>query len=467
MNFFEINLENIKEIKQKKNFSFLTNNLPEVLISNKLFEEDVAETILEGVSKEQKEIAQRAMAKENMKILNRLKNYLDNKWKNKKKTKEDYLQARKEYGRLTNIIKNFTAVSSASDSEIKSYLKNVIGEVPQWITLKSNNNQSGFAQNSSSAIPKVILSTGKVDDIKPIDYGFKNTDDKKLRVLIRQEIALHEYGHLFDFLVKVIETGFVPEPKDTKSLFLNKKLQELENLEGKANDYALSNMYRKDRRELLKNSSLDYKEEVKNKNKIDQVKNGTYDGKVGVSEVYRSGTFNNSKALRKTLKSIRLEKAQNSLQLKKINSYTKIICDRFRKIGYNVPTVVCKVRDNYIKQNGDFYPLFTDENGKTIYIDIDAFEDLSKSKEAMMFYLPHEIAHIISNENHSGKKFNKYINDYNKNYKDVEILADPDDEEKYNSKYLPTFNKKYNFSFNVKTNKELEDGIDKETWNKS
>ena len=57
-------------------------------------------------------------------------------------------------------------------------------------------------------------------------------------------------------------------------------------------------------------------------------------------------------------------------QIKKINSYTKIICDRFRKIGYNVPTVVCKVRDNYIKQNGDFYPLFTDENGKTIYIDI-------------------------------------------------------------------------------------------------
>ena len=89
MKFFEINLENIKEIKRKKNFAFLTNNLPEVLISNRLFEEDVVETVLEGVSKEQKEIAQRAMAKENMKILNRLKNYLDNKWKNKKKTKED------------------------------------------------------------------------------------------------------------------------------------------------------------------------------------------------------------------------------------------------------------------------------------------------------------------------------------------------------------------------------------------
>ena len=145
MNFFEINLENIKEIKQKKNFSFLTNNLPEVLISNKLFEEDVVETILEGVSKEQKEIAQRAMAKENVKILNRLKNYLDSKWKNKKKTKEDYLQARKEYGRLTHIIKNFTAVSAASDPEIKSYLKNVIGEVPQWLTLKSNNNRTCFA----------------------------------------------------------------------------------------------------------------------------------------------------------------------------------------------------------------------------------------------------------------------------------------------------------------------------------
>ena len=239
MKFFEINLENIKEIKEikrKKNFAFLTNNLPEVLISNRLFEEDVVETVLEGVSKEQKEIAQRAMAKENMKILNRLKNYLDNKWKNKKKTKEDYLQARKEYGRLTNIIKNFTALSAESDPEIKSYLKNVIGDVPQWLTLKSNNRQSGFSQDGSST-PTVILSTGKVEDIKPLDYGFKNTDDKKLRVLIRQKIALHEYGHLFDFLVKAIETGFVPEPKDTKNLFLSRKFQELENLEGKANDY--------------------------------------------------------------------------------------------------------------------------------------------------------------------------------------------------------------------------------------
>lgn len=462
MNFFEINLENIKEIKQKKNFAFLTNNLPEVLISNRLFEEDVAETILEGVSKEQKEIAQRAMAKENMKILNRLKNYLDNKWKNKKKTKEDYLQARKEYGRLTNIIKNFATLSAESDPEIKSYLKNVIGDVPQWLTLKSDNRQSGFSQNGTS-MPAVILSTGKIDDIKPIDYGFKNTDDKKLKILIRQEIALHEYGHLFDFLVKAIETGLVPEPKDTKNLFLNKKIQELEDLEGKANDYALNSIYRKDRRELLKNSSLDYKEEVKNKNKIEQIKNGTYDGKVGVSEVYRSGTFNNSKALRKTLKSIRLEKAQNSLQLKKINSYAKIICERFRKIGYNVPAVICKVRDNYIEQKGDFYPLFTNENESVIFVDVDAYEDLARNKLALMFYLPHEVAHIISNEGHNGANFKKCINDWNKTYPE-KILADPEDEDVYNKKFLPTYFKKSSWYDKQKDAKVADEGMKKEIW---
>lgn len=54
MNFFEINLENIKEIKQKKNSVFLTDPPEELTIvvsSNK----DTAETISEDTSKEQKE----------------------------------------------------------------------------------------------------------------------------------------------------------------------------------------------------------------------------------------------------------------------------------------------------------------------------------------------------------------------------------------------------------------------------
>jgi hypothetical protein len=55
MNFFEINLENIKEIKQKKNFAVLTDDLPEELTIVVSSNKDAAETILKDTLKEQKE----------------------------------------------------------------------------------------------------------------------------------------------------------------------------------------------------------------------------------------------------------------------------------------------------------------------------------------------------------------------------------------------------------------------------
>ena len=416
-----------------------------------IFEETLLNTILEGVSKEQKEIAQRAMAKEDMKIAVQLKKYLDNKWKNNKK---DLKQAKLEYGRLFLITKKIAEFGSKSDPEMKEYLNKVMGMAPQWLTYKSNDDTSKFVvDKSNSKPPRVMLATGKINDIAPRDFDFDNLEDSKIEKLVRQGTALHEYGHLYDWLKEYIETGKVENFQGTMDLVRDGKYEELEKREGVANAYFIDNTYRKDRRELLKNSKgfKDLDKSIKAVNDERKKVEGT---KLTLTDLYRYGTNEESKTLNPTLKSIRLEEANKSKELKTIQSFAKQIEDRFKNIGYKVPSIVCAVRDNYTKQKRNMYPIFTDtNNGRKIFIDIDAYEDLSKNKEAMMFYLPHEIAHIISREDHGGKMFNEVVNNWNKNYKE-KILADPEDEDEFNKKYLPTYFKKVSWLDSVKPDKK-------------
>lgn len=160
------------------------------------------------------------------------------------------------------------------------------------------------------------------------------------------------------------------------------------------------------------------------------------------------------------------KKTINQLAVQKINSYAKIIVDRFKKIGHKAPDVTCLVKNNYIEQKGDFYPLFTNENENVIFVDVDAYEDLARNKLALMFYLPHEVAHIISNEGHSGANFKKCINDWNKAYPE-KILADPEDEDVYNKKFLPTYFKKSSWYDKQKDAKVADEGMRKEIWKQS
>ena len=71
---------------------------------------------------------------------------------------------------------------------------------------------------------------------------------------MKKLIILHEYGHLYNFLKDFIETGKA-EIVDTLSANRKDRKDRIDS-EGKANAYALENMYRKDRRELIKNSDL-------------------------------------------------------------------------------------------------------------------------------------------------------------------------------------------------------------------
>jgi len=437
--------------------------------NKQVFEETLLDTIIEGISNEQKEIAQRALSKKNMQVAIQLREYLNNKWKNNKKSKEDFNQAKSEYERLFFITKKIAELGSKSDKQIKKYLDEVIGIVPQWLTVKSNSDDSSFEQAANKET-RVALATGEINNIKPGDFRIGKVEDKKLEKIIRQEIALHEYGHLFNWLKKYIVTGEIPKLEDTMELAKNGKYEEIENLEGKANAYAIDNIYRKDRRELLKKSD-GYRNLDKSIKSVRDERKGKQT-KLTLADLYRYGANKESKTLNPTLKSIRLEEANKSNELKNIQNFANQIKKRFEDLGYKVPNIVCTVRDNYTKQKRNMYPIFTDaNNGRKVFIDIDAYEDLSKSKEAIMFYLPHEIAHIISREDHGGKLFNEVVNNWNKKYNE-KILADPEDEDKWNKKFLPTYFKKVSWLDSVKPDKEnnisadeiADDGMKNKIW---
>ena len=275
-------------------------------------------------------------------------------------------------------------------------------------------------------------------------------------------MIMHEYGHLFEFLKEVVETGKV-EIKGTVGLALDGRYDELENLEGKANAYAIDNMYRKDRRELLKNSQGYKKEEIIKSNKAVKAAKNQEAEKIKMTDFYISGTNKNSKMLSKTVNSIELENAYRSQELGNIQRAADFISERFKKIGYKVPKIVCVVVDSYVKEHRDLKPMFSNPHGTKLFIDIDVYKDLAKNREALNFYLPHEIAHIITDEDHNGKKFQKCVNDWNKAYKE-KIIAIPDNEDVYNQKYLPTYFKKDTWYTKQKDEKIADEGMKNRIW---
>lgn len=145
---------------------------------------------------------------------------------------------------------------------------------------------------------------------------------------------------------------------------------------------------------------------------------------------------------------------ENSDILKAIENYAFLVKEKFEKIGYKVPNIIFRAVDGW-KANSFAGPLWSNPHSTIIYIDNDALSDLAKNNEAKWFYLPHEIAHIITDEDHGGEKFEKCVADWNKAYPDKKILGDPDDEDSYNKKYLPTYYKKTSWCDKFKQPKNM------------
>ena len=206
--------------------------------------------LMEAITPEQKEKGQRVMNQKAIEPFEKIRNYLVNKWENRKKTKEDYKKKKEEFLRYNIIIELLkdNKLESKKTKDADNYVKNITGEKPKIITYK-NKNFSGLVADYQG-LPKLVLRT-EVDEYSN-GLKFSNLEKKEIRDNIRKFIIYHEYGHLYEFLKDFIETGQA-EIIDTQTA----RPSEVIDNEGKANAYVIDNMYRKDRRELLKNSEPD------------------------------------------------------------------------------------------------------------------------------------------------------------------------------------------------------------------
>lgn len=268
------------------------------------FEELVNYYLLEKISKEQQEKGQKEMEKENIKPFVQLKKYLFNKWENKKLNKEQRIQKRTEYWRFNYLIEMSKEFLAQSNKKSQQYLKNVTGNYLDWLAGPSDlilgtKEESAIVRGGEEQVP-AFMSVGRpsLKNKEEIGGGFKfKISDKKIRKNVRKLIVLHEYGHLYEFLKDVVETG-EGDIVDTLSASTDKVVDS----EGKANAYAIDNMYRKDRRELLKNSGLtnkdlDNSERIINKNH-------------NMSDEYLAGTKKHSKTIKRVLDGIEKEKSR-------------------------------------------------------------------------------------------------------------------------------------------------------------
>ena len=268
------------------------------------FEELVNYYLLEKISKEQQEKGQREIEKENIKPFVQLKKYLFNKWENKKLNKEQRIQKRLEYCRLNYLIEMSKEFLVQSNKKSQQYLKNITGNYLDWLAGSSDlifgtKEKSAIVRGDGEKTP-AFMSVGRpsLKNKEEISNGLKfKISNKKIRKNIRKLIVLHEYGHLYEFLKDAVEAG-EGDIVDTLSASTDKVVDS----EGKANAYAVDNMYRKDRRELLKNSGLtnkdlDNSEKIINKNHR-------------LSDEYLAGTKKHSKTIKRVLDDIEKEKSR-------------------------------------------------------------------------------------------------------------------------------------------------------------
>lgn len=261
------------------------------------FTEDINEydfVLYEAVSKEQKEAGQREMWKLEQNVINKVEKYFNKKWtdiknlKNKKVEKER-LEDLKKY------FKNY----EPSEETIK-WFKEKIGVKPEFPIGSVSNPES----NSPGGVEGYRLFTTFVRDfnVKNITgknrylngFDFTEENAKKFENIIWKFIIMHEQGHLYNYLIQAIEKGTVQPVGTAMFNFSEKDKKDVNDSEVGANAYALDNMYRKDRREFLKNSN------VKEAEKLERLK-----------DAYTKGLSNKSKTYKKTKESIEKEKYFN------------------------------------------------------------------------------------------------------------------------------------------------------------
>lgn len=267
-------------------------------VAENIFDELV---LNEKISSEQKEKGQRIMQKLETNVFYRLKKQLEKDWEDKSVTKENLKKKKAEFDKLRELIKIGEHLKLSNDKETEKYLsKNSVLPI-KW-SIKNNDipNSAGALDPSAGKYPTLKFSDVSLDNHNlPFDLGLINYNND-IEKVIKTFAALHEYGHLYNYLYELIKTG-----KAEVVSTLSGGALKVANSEGKANAYAFDNMYRKDRRELLKNSSYDKESLIRARQRT--LLGLSYGNGVSASDLYKVGTKNKSKTLEKTLNSIEKE----------------------------------------------------------------------------------------------------------------------------------------------------------------
>ena len=206
--------------------------------------------LAEGRTKEQQEKGQREMNKIYSKPLYRLREYLLKKWE-RPKTKEEYIRKNIEFKLYNKILDKISKIPE-SDEESNKTLEYSTGTISDVRAYKSDKRQEqiGAQVDEKTKMPYLLTSLRIENYLNGFifDDRIPNIYPKLLNFAY-----FHEYGHIFEYLKEMIEKGSA-KLIDTIN---EKDRDKAADSEGRANKYAIKNMYRKDRREMLKNAQID------------------------------------------------------------------------------------------------------------------------------------------------------------------------------------------------------------------
>lgn len=349
------------------------------------------ETLLEGISKEQKEAGQRAMNMEYSKISYRLDEYFNKKWSGKK-IKEDYMQMAKEKKRLAIVKKVLKLGPALSGKKSTEYIKNTLGYEPEARTKMSKFGSNSFSQRFKSVY---LTNSKRSENAYSVPVGGGNFDyvDKNFEEYSKiwnKMIALHEYTHVFDYLKNYIENG----KADLGVKYTEQMNSKVKDVEGSAMAGETDLLYRKDRRTILKNQerqidTLRFPHSKKAEEEYEKALDKSDPNRSRyINAIYLKGRYEQSKTLAPTLKSLNVEELYKkfvkffNFAMEDFKDEVKQFNDKFGK-EYEQKISLPNIRFAVIPHDKAKAPVFAEHN--KIYVDVYAGRDFREHHEYLLY----------------------------------------------------------------------------------
>ena len=165
--------------------------------------------LFEAITPEQKERGQREINKKALDPFFKIREYLQEKFKNPK-TKKDFYKRNEEYSRYNFVIRCLQEAKKGSETvnkkgrlDAEKYVESLgfkLTDVPASISKESKITADKFG------LPFLYISQEHETEANGISL---TKDTENLKKNMKKFIILHEYGHLYNFLKDFIEAGTI------------------------------------------------------------------------------------------------------------------------------------------------------------------------------------------------------------------------------------------------------------------